>query len=65
MASVPGSSVDDLVGACARMKRALTLVQCAVLDLHEAFLRRDPLRSLALEQQAREVLDHIRELRTR
>ena len=62
MASVPDSSINELIAACARMKRALTLVQCAVLDLHEAFVRRDACRSLALDAQAREHLDRIRRL---
>jgi len=65
MSSVPGSSVNELVLACARMKRALTLVQCAVLDLHEAFVRRDPMQELSLELQARELLDRIRKSRAR
>ena len=60
MESAPEKSVSDLLGACARLKRALAQVQCAALDLHEAFVQRDRRQREALECQAQATLDRIR-----
>ena len=60
MSSVPNQSTTELVAACGRLKIALTLVQCAVLDLHEAFLHRDCAQREALERRAKAELDRIR-----
>jgi hypothetical protein len=62
MASVPNESASELVAACARLKIALTLVQCAVLDLHEAFLQKDRAQRDALQRQARSQIDRIRKM---
>jgi hypothetical protein len=62
MESVPNQSVGDLVSACSRLRRALAHVQCAVLDLHEAFLQRDSERRNDLERQTQAALDRIRKL---
>jgi hypothetical protein len=62
MASVPDHSASELLTACGRVRRALAQVQCALFDLHEAFLRRDLKRSQALEHQTRICLDRIREM---
>jgi hypothetical protein len=66
MARLPDDSGSELLAACGRMKRALAHVQCAVLDLHEAFLQRDQQQREALERQAKNALERIRDLsRTR
>ena len=53
-------STKELVDACARMKVALSHMQCAVLDLHEAFLERDLAQRTGLEKRTSETLERIR-----
>jgi F420-dependent methylenetetrahydromethanopterin dehydrogenase len=48
---------QDLMLAVRNLKRRLAATQCAVLDLHEAFVRRDPEQCCRLEDAAREVID--------
>ena len=62
MSGVPDQSVSELVSACGRLKRALAHVQCAVLDLHEAFLQRDSGQRLEVERKAQAALDRVRKL---
>jgi len=62
MANEPNPPAGDLVAACGQLKRALTQVQCAVFDLHEAFLLRDRQQHAALEQQTKLYLQRISRL---
>ncbi len=62
MASAANRAPAELVAACARLKRALTQVQCALFDLHEAFLQGNPDQHEALQHEARQCLDRIRAL---
>ena len=62
MSSVPNESASELVAACARLKIALTLVQCAVLDLHEAFLQKDRVQRDALQKQAKSEIARIKKM---
>jgi cob(I)alamin adenosyltransferase len=62
MGSATNRSEGELQAACARLKRALTQVQCALFDLHEAFLQGNPDQHEALQYEARQMLDRIRAL---
>ncbi len=62
MASTPDRSLVELAAACGRLKRALGQVQCALFDLHEAFLEGNPEQQHTLEQEAHRCLDRIRAL---
>lgn len=42
----------DMVAACRKLRLALTLVELAVMDLHEVFLKRNPDQLRAVEQAA-------------
>jgi hypothetical protein len=60
MESAPQSSPGELLSACSRLRRALAHVQCAVLDLHEAFLQRDCAERDLLERQTNAVLQRAK-----
>ncbi len=62
MASTPERSLAEIADACGRLKRALGLVQCALYDLHEAFLEYHPGERSRLEREARASLERIRAL---
>ncbi len=62
MASTPDRSLAEIADACARLKRALVLVQCALYDLHEAFLEHNPAERSRLEREAHASLERIRTL---
>lgn len=62
MASTPDRSLVELAAACGRLRRALGQVQCALYDLHEAFLEGNPEQHRTLQREARRCLDRIRAL---
>jgi hypothetical protein len=60
MAYEPNGSTGELVAACARLKRELSRVQCAVLDLHEAFLDLNEPEREILKRQVDQLLGRLR-----
>lgn len=60
MAYEPNGSASELVAACSRLKRELSRVQCAVLDLHEAFLDLNEAEREILKRQADQLFDRLR-----
>ncbi len=65
MAGTSNPSLVELAAACDRLKRALGAVQCALFDLHEAFLRASPDQLQTLQHDARACLERIKALSTR
>ena len=60
MARTPDRSLMEVATACARLKRALGVVQCALFDLHEAFLEINSEQQRTLEREALACLERIR-----
>ncbi len=62
VAGTPNRSLAEVSAACMRLKRALSVVQCALYDLHEAFLEHNPEAQRTLEREASACLERIRAL---
>jgi hypothetical protein len=60
MAYEANGSSGDLVAACSRLKRELSRVQCAVLDLHEAFLELNQAEREIVKRQADQLFFRLR-----
>ena len=60
MAYGTNGSGSDLVAACSRLKRELSRVQCAVLDLHEAFLELNHAEREIVKRQADQLFFRLR-----
>lgn len=60
MAYGPNETRGDLVAACRRLKRELSRVQCAVLDLHEAFLVLNEAEREIVKRQADQLFYRLR-----
>jgi hypothetical protein len=51
---------SELVEACSRLKQELSRVQCAVLDLHEAFLELNEAEREVVRRQADQLFFRLR-----
>lgn len=54
-----------MLDACRRLRVALTLVECAVMDLHEAFVKRDAKALNEIERQTQAAIKRAKEKATR
>ena len=52
MGELPELNTSELLANCARLRRALAHVQCAVLDLHEAWIPVEQREQIANEANA-------------